>query len=137
MPMAAMVNPCRRASSTAARLTWSVSFQIVSGSCSTHPFRGQSKASVFCLTDNNSPVSENRIARVLVVPWSMARSAKRGFDVMGFVSIRFLIHIRHQKFDQYRDAERKRADCRDHIMLCCELIAIVNNNVAEKYRNWR
>src|SRR6185369_12520182 len=47
--------------------------QISSGSCSTQPGLGKICGSSCCAEATGRPVESNTIARVLVVPWSMAR----------------------------------------------------------------
>ena len=61
------------ASASAPRQTSTVARQISSGSCSTQPGWGRSAAAPSAPTPRGRPDASNTIARVLVVPWSMAR----------------------------------------------------------------
>src|SRR5260221_13733202 len=73
MPMPAMSPAASFACASAARLVSSTADQISSGSCSTQPGRGKLCANSFCACAHGAPAASNTIARVLVVPWSMAR----------------------------------------------------------------
>src|SRR6266851_6776944 len=73
MPMPAMSAAESLACARAARLVSTTADQISSGSCSTQPGRGKLCANSFCAWARGAPPASNTIARVLVVPWSMAR----------------------------------------------------------------
>ena len=73
MPMPAMSLAVSLALASAPRQTSTVARQISSGSCSTQPGLGKICGSSFCAEATGWPVRSNTIARVLVVPWSMAR----------------------------------------------------------------
>ena len=71
MPASALASSFARAS--ASRQTSTVADQISSASCSTQPDRGKICGSSFCADATGRAAASNTMARVLVVPWSMAR----------------------------------------------------------------
>ena len=73
MPMAAMSSVPTPAFSMAARQVAAVVAQRSDGSCSTQPLSGKCWGNSSCADATMVSVSSNRIARVEVVPWSMAR----------------------------------------------------------------
>ena len=77
MPMPASSLASSLALASAPRQTSTVARQISSGSCSTQPGLGKICGSSFCAEATGRPDASNTIARVLVVPWSMARICLR------------------------------------------------------------
>ena len=74
MPMAA-ISPARTpARSIASRQVAAVVDHRSEGSCSTQPERGKCWRNSSCPVATTARSSPNRIARVEVVPWSMART---------------------------------------------------------------
>ena len=73
MPMPASALASSFALTSASRQTSTVADQISSGSCSTQPGLGKICGSSFCADATGRPEASNTMARVLVVPWSMAR----------------------------------------------------------------
>jgi hypothetical protein len=73
MPMPASAVASSLARVRASRQTSTVADQICSGSCSTQPGLGKICGSSFCADAAGRPEASNTMARVLVVPWSMAR----------------------------------------------------------------
>ena len=73
MPMPASALASSLALASAPRQTSTVARQISSASCSTQPGLGKICGSSFCALATGRPVASNTMARVLVVPWSMAR----------------------------------------------------------------
>src|SRR4051794_6545471 len=64
------------ARASASRQTATESAQMCSGSCSTQPSAGKNCCSSRCALATMRPSASNRIARVLVVPWSRARMCR-------------------------------------------------------------
>ena len=73
IPMPASALASSLALASAPRQTSTVARQISSASCSTQPGLGKICGSSFCALATGRPVASNTMARVLVVPWSMAR----------------------------------------------------------------
>ncbi|MNY10046.1 hypothetical protein D3C86_1430010 [compost metagenome] len=72
MPMAAICRACRPAWLSAAWHTCSTPCQISSPSCSTQPSRGKCWRNSCWAWANTRPAASKTMARLLVVPWSMA-----------------------------------------------------------------
>ena len=64
----------RFAAASACPITSRVFSQISFGSCSTQPARGKICSCSICPAETIEPEWSKTIARVLVVPWSMART---------------------------------------------------------------
>ena len=72
MPMPAMSFAASPAFAIAPRTVATVALQISSGSCSTEPGTGKIWRSSCCAVATGASLASNTIARVDVVPWSMA-----------------------------------------------------------------
>ena len=86
IPIASGMPPRDRASSTMADVTSTVVCQISSGSCSTQPSAGKCCENSADRCARMVPASSKRMARELVVPWSMAMMVRRSSIMRRFPS---------------------------------------------------